>query len=142
MVGVRVLSGAVLILGGERGRFFDRPGPRGKTLSIIRLRVSAGGRLVRVPIKFEVKTMRRILILSTVLTIGVAVLGACEPKVEPTKPPAATPSPAATASPAVSPTVSPTGSPAASTPTPDAKKGGDTNTNKPAATVNSNKPKA
>ena len=86
--------------------------------------------------------MRSKLILSVALTAGVAMVGACEPKADVPKPPAATPSPAATASPAASPSVSPTASPGASTPTPDAKKGGDANTNKPAAPENSNKPRA
>jgi len=66
--------------------------------------------------------MRRSLILSTVLAVSTAVLGACDPKpVVPNKP-AATPTPAVTASPLASPVASPTVSPIKPGTTPEVKK--------------------
>ena len=62
---------------------------------------------------FRSKTMRRSLILSTVLAASVAILGACDPKTNtaPNKPTVASPSPSASASVAPSPSASPSGSP-------------------------------
>ena len=81
--------------------------------------------------------MRRSIILTTVLAVSTAVLGACDPKPEvPNKP--ATPAPTATAAPA---TPAPTGSPVTAVKpgtTPEVKKTDDKNVNKevkPAATV-------
>ena len=76
---------------------------------------------------------------ATVLAASVAVLGACDPKIEvPNKPPVATPSPAATASPVASPSASPASSPAKPGASPEVKKPDGTNVNKgvkPAATA-------
>ena len=77
--------------------------------------------------------MRRSLILSTVLAASVAVLGACDPKVNVPEKPAATPVPAVTASPAASPVASPAkpgDSPAKPTTSPEVKKDDGKNTNK------------
>ena len=81
--------------------------------------------------------MRRSIILTTVLAVSTAVLGACEtPKPEVPKP--ATPAPTATVAPA---TPAPTGSPLSTVKpgtTPEVKKTDDKGTNKevkPAATV-------
>ena len=51
--------------------------------------------------------MRRTIVLSTVLAVSTAVLGACEAKPEAPNKPAPTPAPVATASPAPSPSLSP-----------------------------------
>lgn len=82
--------------------------------------------------------MRRSIILTTVLAVSTAVLGACEtPKPEvPNKP--ATPAPTATAAPATpAPTGSPVTTPVKPGTTPEVKKTDDKNVNKevkPAAT--------
>lgn len=73
--------------------------------------------------------MRRSIILTTVLAVSTAVLGACDPKPEAPKP--ATPAPTATAAPA---TPAPTGSPtipqAKTDQTPEVKKTDDKGVNK------------
>ncbi|HEX3100445.1 MAG TPA: hypothetical protein VHQ01_01560 [Pyrinomonadaceae bacterium] len=51
--------------------------------------------------------MRRTFILSTVLAVSTAVLGACDPKPDVPNKPAPTPAPVATASPVASPSISP-----------------------------------
>jgi hypothetical protein len=89
------------------------------------------------------KTMRRSLILSTILAASVAVLGACDPKPEvPNKPPVATPSPVATASPVASPSVSPTGSPVKPGASPEVKKTDDQDGHKDVKPTSAETPKA
>ena len=85
--------------------------------------------------------MRRSIILSTVLTAGVAVLGACDPKVEPPKPPVSTPAPTATSSPVTTPSASPTGSPVKASQTPDGKKADAKDANKNAKPATAETPK-
>ena len=68
--------------------------------------------------------MRRTLILSTVLAVSTAVLGACDPKSNVPNKPVSTPTPVATASPSASPTASP----AKPGTTPDVKKTDDKKT--------------
>lgn len=80
--------------------------------------------------------MRRSVILTTVLAVSTAVLGACDPKAETPKTPPATPAPVSTAtqSPATpAPTGSPSTNPVKPGTTPDGKKVDD-KTAKPATT--------
>jgi len=85
--------------------------------------------------------MRRSIILTSVLAVSTAVLGACDtPKPEPPKPPAASPTPAAAASP--SPIASPTGSPAKPGSSPEVKKADDKAVNKDAKPATVETPKA
>ena len=86
--------------------------------------------------------MRRSIVLSTVLAASVAVLGACEPKVDAPKPTPATPVPSATSSPVPSPTTSPTGSPAKPGASPEVKKADGGNVNKDAKVPPAATPKA
>jgi len=72
--------------------------------------------------------MRRTIILSTVLAVSTAVLGACDPKPEVPNKPAATPAPVATASPVASPVASPSVSPVKPGTTPEVKKTDDKKT--------------
>ncbi|MEQ1606429.1 MAG: hypothetical protein ABL999_16325 [Pyrinomonadaceae bacterium] len=89
--------------------------------------------------------MRRSIMLSTILTASVAVLGACTNEPIPNKPPT-TPAPVATASPVASPVASPTGSPTAPPAkpgaSPEVKKIDNANMKKEAAPAATATPKA
>ncbi len=90
--------------------------------------------------------MRRSIVLSTVLAVSTAVLGACESKTETPNKPSATPAPVATTTPAPA-TPAPTGSPTANVKpgtTPEAKdvKKTDEKTSKDAKPMSTETPKA
>lgn len=82
--------------------------------------------------------MRRSIIFPAILSVGIGLTAACDPKPEvPSKPPAATPTPVTTASP----TVAPTASPAKPEGPPDVKKTDDKNVNKDVKPVGTPKAK-